>query len=368
MSKKFSFLTIVLLAVVLLSGCTGGTGRGTTWPGLAANNDTAFLADGSLLYAVSIKDGKELWHYPASPSAKIVFYSTPVITPDGLVIVGSAGTDRSLVALNPADINSETKSPVEAWRFTGAQDHWVATPLVIENRLVAPNADGKLYVFDLSDGQTNKQPVEVIDLAGRLWGQPVTDGKLIFVNSLDHSVFAIDKDSYKIVWHEDLGGAIPNSPVLTTDGSLYVGSFASELEKFDPATGNHEAVEKTTAWVWGTPSLVENNLYFGDLSGNFYSYNTEEGKYNWNPIQPDGPITTSPLVVNDLILVATESGSIYGVDVDGQSKLWSQPGGKIYTSPVMAGNLVLVSPLGADAFLYAYDSNGHQAWAFKPEN
>lgn len=368
MSKKVLFLTIALLAVILLSGCSGGGVRGTTWPGLAADNDVAFLADGSFVFAVSLNDGRELWHYPGEPNSKLSFFSTPVITPDGLVIVGSTGADRSLVALNPNDIDPETNAPVEAWKFTSAQDQWVAAPLVIENRLFAPNADGNIYVFDLSDGQSKKQPVKVIELHGRLWGQPVTDGKFIFVNSLDHSVIAIDKDSYEIVWNEDLGGAIPNSPVLTTDGSLYVGSFESQLEKFDPTTGNHQAVEKTKAWVWGTPSLVENTLYFGDLSGNFYSYNIEEGKYNWNPIQPDGPITASPLMVNDLILIATESGSIFEVDAEGQSKLWSQPGGKIYTSPVMAGDLVLVAPLGADAYLYAYDLNGRQAWAFKPES
>jgi outer membrane protein assembly factor BamB len=107
-------------------------------------------------------------------------------------------------------------------------------------------------------------------------------------------------------------------------------------------------------------------LYFGDLEGNFYSYNIEEGKYNWTPVQPDGPITTSPLMVNDVFLVATESGAIYQIDKDGQSKLWSQPGGKIYTTPVIAGDLILVSPLGAENYLYAYDLNGHQAWTFKP--
>jgi hypothetical protein len=30
--------------------------------------------------------------------------------------------------------------------------------------------------------------------------------------------------------------------------------------------------------------------------------------------------------------------------------------------------LVLVSPLGAESYLYAYDLNGHQVWAFKPQN
>jgi outer membrane protein assembly factor BamB len=361
MSKKYLFLTVALLAVILLSGCSSSTARGTTWPGLMATNDVAYLADGYEVYAVSLKDGRQLWQYPGSRNSKLQFFATPYVTSDGLVVLGSAGTNRTLVAIDPNNMDPKTKAPVEVWTYTDARDHWVAAPLEVDSLLYAPNADGNLYVFNLN-GQLQK----VIQLAGHLWGQPVTDGKYIYVTSLDHSMFAIDKQNYNVIWHKDLAGAIPNSPTLAADGSLYIGSFGSELEQVDSATGNHEAVEKTNAWVWGTPLLVDNNLYFGDLNGNFYSYNVEEKKYNWNPIQPDGPITTSPLALNDGFLIATESGSIYEVTKDGQSKLWSQPGGKIYTTPVIAGDLVLVAPLGAESYLYAYDFNGHQAWAFKP--
>jgi len=100
MRKKLLFISAILLGVVLLSACTGGA-RGVSWPGLSASGDVAYLADGPLVYAVNLKDGKELWHYPEKGGTKQVFYSTPVITPDGLVIVGSAGTDHSLVAITP---------------------------------------------------------------------------------------------------------------------------------------------------------------------------------------------------------------------------------------------------------------------------
>ena len=384
MSKKFLFLTAALLAVILLSGCTGGSVRGNTWPGLSATNDVAYLTDGPFVYAVNLKDGTELWRYPGQRSNKLLFYTTPYVTSDGLVIVGSSGSDASLLALKP---NGNT-TPTVAWSYAGVKYHWVATPLQIDDRLYAPNSDGNLYVFDLSDGQTDKQPIKVLELATDLWAQPVTDGKNLYISSLDHNMIAVDKDTYQIVWNEDLGSAITSSPILASD-NLYVGSFASNIEKFDPANGDHASVQKTNDWVWGTPSLIDNNLYFGDISGNLYSYNLETGKYNWNPItlKPDNwapnstktpdeskatAITASPLAVNDFVLVATESGAIYKVGQDGNHELWGgqqqQPGGKIYTTPVLAGDLVLVAPMTADAYLYAYDLNGTQKWAYKPAN
>jgi outer membrane protein assembly factor BamB len=387
MSKKFLFLTAALLAVILLSGCTGGSVRGNTWPGLAASNNVAYLSDGPFVYAVDVKNGTELWRYPGQRDSKLLFYTTPYITSDGLVIVGSSGSDASLLALKP----NGNATPSVAWSFSGTKFHWVAAPLQIDNHLYAPNSNGSLYVFDLNDGQTNKQPVKVIELSNDLWAQPGTDGKNLYISALDHSLFAVSKDNYQIAWQEDLGVAITSTPLLASDGNLYVGTFASNLEKFNPAAGNHQAVQKTTDWVWGSPTEMDNSLYFGDLKGNLYSYNLETGKYNWNPVllPPDNydptstkadksaneasaiAITASPIVVNGAILVATESGAIYKVSPDGKFELWGgqnqQPGGKIYTTPVIAGDYVLVSPMNSAAFLYAYDLNGAQKWSFKPK-
>src|SRR5512138_620283 len=191
MRKKFVFVSMILLGAFLLSACAGGAVRGTSWPGLTTDGKAAYLADASLVYAVNVNDGKELWRYPGKRDSKLVFYAPPALTADGLVIVGSAGTDHRLVALNPGDIDPETKAPAEAWKFNGAKDHWVAAPLIVENRLFAANSDGNLYILDLQDGQSTKEATAVA-INGRLWSQPTTDGERVYVTSLDHSVTAID--------------------------------------------------------------------------------------------------------------------------------------------------------------------------------
>jgi outer membrane protein assembly factor BamB len=198
----------------------------------------------------------------------------------------------------------------------------------------------------------------------------VTDGERIFVTSLDHSVYAVDAKTYDVLWHEDVAGAIPGSPVIGSDGMLYVGSLDSELEQFDPETGRHQSVLTAKNWIWSTPVVDGDTLYFGDLDGNFYSFDTAASKLNWS-IQPDGAITASAILQNDHLLIATESGNVYAIDKESGKTLWfeqidQKDGGKIYTTPVLAGDNILVAPLEADFYLAALDSDGRQVWTFAP--
>ena len=378
MSKKLLFVTVALFATIFLSGCVGST----AWPGLAGSGEVAYLANQSAVHAINTRSGQELWSFAGegggfslfntNPS---LFFTTPVVTEDGLVIILDSGNKHVMYAVDPSDVQDNT--PAVEWKFTEADGHWIAAPLVVDNRLFAPNTDGKVYVLDLQDGQSVKHAIKVIepfaDLDGqpsRLWAQPVTDGKYLFVTSLDHSVFAIDLQTYEIVWHEQLGGAVPGGVALGADGMLYIGSLARQLERFDPATGAHEPVLDTTGWIWGTPVVDGDNLYFSDTEGYFYSYNTKEGKLNWEPVipnsSPENAITASPLVLGDNVLLATESGEIYIVDNTGNVDNWytARDDGKSYTTPILAGDYVLVAYTESDYYLVALDREGDEKWTY----
>ena len=377
MSKKFLFMTVALFATIFLSGCIGST----AWPGLAGSGEVVYLANQSAVHAIDASNGAELWSFAGvrggfplfnTPS---LFFTTPVVTEDGLVIILDSGNKHIMYAVDPNDV--QDKTPAIEWEFTDVQGHWIAAPLIVDNRLFAPNTDGKVYVLDLHDGQSVKKAVQVIDLyadadgqPGRLWAQPVTDGSHLFVTSLDHSVFAIDLQTYKVIWREDLGGAVPGGAALGSDGMLYVGSLAKQLERFDPATGAHTPVLDTKGWIWGTPVVDGDNLYFSDYDGYFYSYNMKDAKLNWEPVKPDSAITASPLVQADKVLLATEAGEIYAVDSTGKVDTWytaNNEKAKAYTTPIVAGDYVLVAYVESDYYLVALDRDGDQKWTYPPQ-
>ena len=342
--KRLTVISLIVLASLLLSACSAGASA-SSWPGLAVDKDRAYVANGQFLFAVRLSDGGKAWQYPPDKAGTEEYFSSPVLTPDGQLLVGSSGRDGALMSIDAATGAAKWGAP-----FT-ASDHWVAAPLVVGDTIYAPNNNGTLYALKLSTGQQ----LWSLSLGHSLWGTPTTDGKLIFVSSLDHFLYAVDPATQKIVWKKDLGGSISGSPLVAADGAtLYVGSFARKVYALESGTGAVRWTADLKDWAWNAPALAGNTLYAADVSGNVYSLAAADGKNSWSQVKPDGSITGSPVALSNGVAVAAESGFVYGFKPDG-STLWPPVniGGKIYTTPVLAGDRLIIATMGAQYLLYA---------------
>lgn len=354
-TKRLLLFFLLALGAVILSAC-GGAPVSNNWPGLAADAERAYISSGAFIYAVDMKNGREVWRYPTEADSKLVFYANPVLTEDGQLLIGSAGTNRPFVSIDP-----ETGRENWSEAFTGAEGAWLASPLVLNGKIYAPNTDGFLYILDMN----GKQAADPIELGGALWSTPSTDGTLLYVTSLDHRFYIIDPVKGILNEPIDIGGAAPGSPAVGEDG-LYVGSFASTIEFVKP-NGEHKVIATADNWIWGTPVIDGNTLYYADLGGVIYSLDLATGNQNWDALKPDGPVVASLLLVENQIYVATEAGTFLALDRDGKVVWEKTTGGKIYTSPVISGDLILVAPYQAEFALAAFDAQGKQAWTFTPE-
>jgi outer membrane protein assembly factor BamB len=359
MKLKPLFFTIsILLLASLLSACTGGAGIATSWPGLAVDEDTAYLAFNTQVYAINISNGSEKWRYPAEPNNQVSFYANPAISPDGQLIVG--GYNNVLYSLNPE--NGQLN-----WEFTGAQRKYVAGPLAVEQGIFAPNADMALYALGV-DGSLRWS----FKTEGENWAQPTTDPacQCIYLTSMDHRVYALEPADGSLLWKtDDLGGAIVGTPTLSDEGILYIGTFGSKLLALDSRNGSIIWESPTEGWIWSGPALSGGRLYVGDLDGNFYAFNAADGQEIWrlNSDQLDGSISGTPLVIEDRIYVTSELGTLYTLDTSGKEFLPPQTfEGKLYSAPVLAGDKILVTSNQADQFLVAISLDGARQWSFPP--
>lgn len=350
MKTKYLIPLGLLLALsVMLGGCATGL-LPSAWPGMTVDDGYVYVSGGSFVYAVNLETGAEAWRFPEKANQANPFFAAPVMTPDGQLIVG--GYDHKLYSLNP-------QTGAANWQFEAALDRWIGSVLVVGDVIYAPNADYKLYAFNLAGGLLWEFTADQ-----SIWGAPVSDGQRVFFGTLGRKVYAVDAGSGEQVWVSDLDGAVLGSPVLGPDGSLYVGTYNGDLVALNAASGAVRWQQAGHSWIWAGPTLEGGRLYFGDGKGSLFAYETN-GRQVWNrPL--NGAIVGSPLVDGGEIVIGTETGTAYFTGSSGQDLRPIAIPGKVYASPAAAGDLILVAPTNGDTLLIALDRNGAQKWSFTP--
>jgi outer membrane protein assembly factor BamB len=347
---------------LFLSAC-GSVGP-ASWPGISVDDssNTVYVAYNQQLYALQGDNGAERWRFPAKRVSSFSIFAAPELSADGQLLFG--GYDHLFYSIdptsgqenwifpNPNDINSSDK---------GASNRYIASPLKEGESIFAPNSNGILYALS-SSGQLlwtfgTDQP---------MWGQPASDGELVYVTSLDHHLYALNAQSGQQIWGEDLGGTLVGQAVLN-EGVLYVGTLNSEVVAIDAANGHVLWRATTDGWVWGSPTYYQGQILVGDLKGKLYALDAASGREVWS-LDTQGAITGGPLVGNDHIYVVNEEGKVLSVSLQGKLEWTKTFVAKLYGSPVAAGDLLMVSEINKDGtIIMALDQNGDLVWSYLPK-
>lgn len=354
--RKISQIVLVAILAALLAGCTGGTALATGWPGSLAVEKTIYTASGSHVYAVNSETGAELWRFPLKPEGTTIFSAAPILV-GGQLIAGAY--DFKLHSLNP-------NTGGEIWVNSDAAGHWIGSPLAVGDLILAPNADHNLYALN-SNGIVQWK----FTAKNGLWSQPVTDGKNVFVASLDKILYALDPKSGKVVWSIELGGSVLFGLTMGDDGVLYIATINNEILAISPDTGKIIWRVKTDGTVWEPVIVKDGSLYAGDQSGKVYALSTKDGSKIWDldagaPVIGGMVLTDKGLYFGTGAINSSDAGDAMLVTTTGQ-KVWTQPvGGKLYSRPVVSGNLVVFGVFEGDKTLAALDENGKISWSFIP--
>jgi eukaryotic-like serine/threonine-protein kinase len=344
------FLLTFFLITLIASACSSVPSGG--WPGMSLGNDKVFVAYSSFVYGINKNDGSLAWKYPAEADKAINYYASPILSPDGKQLIVGDYT-KTLYSLNPVDGSLN-------WTYIGTS-RWIAPVLATTERIYAPSSDQKLYAIDYSGNK-----VWTFSTKGAIWSQPVTNGKLIFLGSMDHYLYAIQSSDGKEVWKTDLGASTVSTPLLSDDGILYLGTIGDELLAIKASDGTILWRVSTDAGIWSTPVLEKNTLYIGDLSGVLYSISAENGKILWTHAT-SSLIIGNPVITEKGIVFGDETGTLTAIDFN-NSSLWSKTfNGKLYPSPIVESDRIYVAiSSSSDNLLVALDTSGNQVWAFEP--
>lgn len=365
-SRITIFLTLTFLSL-LLAACSGAAPE--SWPGVTVEGDSVYLSYSTQIYQIGLENGLEKWRFPPEPNNKINYFAPVAISPDEQMLVGSYNHNFYSIPVAGAQTN---------WSFEEAEDRYISKALVWDDQVFVGSADGTLYVLGL-DGSLHWKYVT----GHAIWGAPLSDGKAVYVASMDHSIYALDPQNGNLIWKtEDLGGQLVAQPALSDSGVLYLGAFGSRTDNpdrgsrlvaVDSANGQILWSTPTRGWVWATPLLVDNVLYFGDNEGFIYALDAQTGAVVWQQ-QPDTSanraIIGAPVILDDRLYFGSKAGLLHILNpADGTALFQAKTiGGQIYANLVLADQEILIAPTSLEnKLLLAVNSDGNEQWSFFPQ-
>ncbi|MEM7276270.1 MAG: PQQ-binding-like beta-propeller repeat protein [Actinomycetota bacterium] len=334
--------------------------------------------------------------YPAFETGDII-KGTITIDPDGFPLLYTGSRDNFF---HIAAIDGD--APRELWRLSAASDDptlwnndWDSSALVVGDHLFVGGENSRFYAVRLrrgydEDGAVTVDPEVVLSVAG--WDRELLDALGDRQVSIENSV-AI---SGTVVYFTNSGGLVQGwdmaglrfggaaervfrfwtgddtdaSIVIDEAGMLYVASEyergnarARELGQVikldpsrpdDPVVWSREAATGLGGGVWATPALHGQLLIVSTDDGRVLGLDRDDGSQRW-VIDLPGPLWSSPVVVDDVLIQGDCDGTLHAFDLAGEATAptprWTvELDGCIESTPAVWDGRIFVGTRAGDFF------------------
>lgn len=383
--NRFRIGLLAIVALIFVSGCSSVV-TGESWANVSTDGKFVYVAYKEQVFKIDPNSNAGqntdkrtvMWLKKLPNNAH--FYAAPAVTDDGALFVGSYS--RQLYAFR-----AENGNLWEGWQVPTYTDKVVAPVAVNGDMIYVGVGDKGVRAYNRKTGQEYKFDGTKYGV----WARPLIIGDTVYVSSLDHSLYALNAATLEKRWSIDLGGAIADTPSYDGAGTLFVGTWNSEVIAVD-ITGDQPKVinrYKTKNWVWAAPQYDDGALYFGDLSGTVTAIDAKTFQPRWE-IAPEtdapgairgrvGLAREVPLIksVNGkvstetvplMIVYGTEGKRAYAVDAKGQ-RLWSSAltmSDKILSDVIIVAGSAVFTTNSEDQLVVALNlSSGQKDWQIR---
>jgi hypothetical protein len=142
------------------------------------------------------------------------------------------------------------------------------------------------------------------------------DGKYLYVPAQDENIYVVDVSQGKVYYPIHMRYAIVGSPAIAGNNVIVANGPLISCLNGDNGQTRWAVNLNTLMQTDPAVSLNANGggvVYAGTSIGTFYALNLQDGKQLWQDNLGDA-ISGSPTALNDMILVGTQRGMLFGMD------------------------------------------------------
>jgi len=388
--SKILFLVIIaLLPLILVSCISGGTQSAKGWPGTTVHDGIIYAGstDGRVVAINSSTENLE-WSYSMAPvtapssglscgqtSAPTAIYGTPLVDRD-IVYIGTYS--GQVLALNMLARSQNLTFPQQRygeWNWDCPIDNAksnaiVADLLLSEDAIYVSSSNGRVYSLDKEFGDLNWESKILDEKHRKLWTSPVIQGNTLYVSTYDGHIYALSLEMGELLdWYFESEAGFASSPVIDED-TIFLGSFDRYLYAVkigsDLPMWKFPEEKQAGNWFWASPIVNEGIVYAGCLDGRVHAIEAKTGGKLWE-FDAGSAIVSSPVLMDNLLIVTDESGTVYVFDLSAELEDEAAPlktisiGADVRSSFCAQEGLVYIR--GEDNWIYVVDiDRGTVSW------
>ena len=329
------------------------------------------------LYAIDEASGSVLWDFVVddyAPDFPFPLLSSPAIdTANGAIYVAADG----LYAIDLYDGSL-------LWKLdTGYWYEWWSSPNFEEDTVYLGSGSGYLYAIDASSGD-QKWAFET----GEREYNPITGGEvnnegggaisataaigpdLVYIVDWADNLYAVDKENGELIFIQGFEDTFPGTNTPMEWGPIDLGAGDGMASVALDLGRNMLFIGDTAGNMWGMSMDADDNGLDDDGDGRV----DNEGNVIWD-YTTDGYITSSAVVYQDTVFVASWDENLYAFDPDTGSVKWqSSISGFPWGSQTAADGKVFLGTAnngdsGPVGIVYAFDAgSGDEVWTMTIDN
>lgn len=198
---------------------------------------------------------------------------------------------------------------------------------------------------------------------------PIIDGERIFVVDTNRKLLALNTSNGRNIWTYNLkiasGGFFSSADkVFITggpglgEGSVLIGTNQGDVVALDPESGEEQWRSKVSSEILSAPLKVNNIVIVRTLDGRIFGLSGNNGRRLWTyeKIAPTLSLrgTSTPVIDGEMIITGFDGGNLAALDISSGRLIWESsiatPSGRselerlvdIDSSPVISGGIVYV--------------------------
>ena len=375
--ERVTIYFIIVFALLLLTtslSCVGSSAPIGLPSGVIVGENLYIGTMDQDIRSLSVDTGELVWvhQFDNKEDGNIAFYSDPIINRDckdciqGSIYFTSYNGKLYIVKLE--DIDGQISPTLESGFRIGEGEPIVGGPALINDNLLIPSSDGKLYAYDLDKFTKSWEFLTT----NKIWTTPVTNDSIIYFGSLDQNLYAVNAVDGSLFWDKPFktNAAIVSKPLIV-DQTIYIGSFDGVFYGIDAETGLEKArFSEAEGWYWGRAISDGETIFVGSLNGNIYALNKIDLSLRWS-LDVENAIGGSPLIVHDKLVFSSSDGRLRTVNLsDGQNMRQCRLDIKLKSNLVSNGNMIFIS--GDDhsirGIIVSDNGNLNEEWVHYTDN